>query len=215
MKLDHIKLIVFDLDGTLIDSDKSIYKSTIRTLENFGIKFNIPEKEFSQMIGLHFQEIFHKFNIKVDDFEKFIEFYKSIYFSYINYSTVYPNVIEILKILKNKYFIALLTTKGQDQAEKILQHFNLTQYFNYIWGRRDGVPVKPSPIPLLQICDEFKIQPENTIIIGDAEIDVQCGKNAGAVTCAVTFGYRTKEKLLSENPDFIIDNLLEIDQLLK
>ncbi|MBN1639195.1 MAG: HAD-IA family hydrolase [Ignavibacteriales bacterium] len=214
MKLHNIKLVVFDLDGTLIDSDKSIYKSTVKSLEKFGIEFDIPPDKFSEMIGLHFQEIFNKYKIKVHDFEEFIEYYKSIYFEFINFSEVYPDVIQTLDLLKDKYIIALLTTKGQDQAEKILQHFNLIKYFDYVWGRKDGLPVKPSSVPLLQICSKFNVEPKDTIIIGDAEIDVQCGKNAGAKTCAVTYGYRKKEKLLFEKPDFIVDNLYDINNFL-
>lgn len=214
MKLSNIKLIVFDLDGTLIDSNKSIYKSTVISLGKFGIEFNLHEDKFTEMIGLHFQEIFDRYNIKVEDFEEFIEYYKSIYFDYINYSKVYPDVFNTLDFLKDKYLISLLTTKGQDQAEKILEHFNLIKYFNSVWGRRNGLPVKPSPVPLLKICDEFEIEPEDTMIVGDAEIDVQCGKNAGAKTCAVTYGYRKKDMLKSENPDIIVDNLSEIINLL-
>ena len=214
MKID---LVVFDLDGTLISSHETIYKATVHTLNELGIEGDIPHNEFRSRIGMHFEDIFNDFGIKVPDFEIFIKIYKSVYFDFIDASGIYPGVLETFNYLKrNRIKISLLTTKSQDQAEKILDYFNLSRYFDYIMGRRPGLDHKPSPEPLLKICTDVSVQPGNSLIIGDSELDIQCGQNAGTRTGAVTYGYRTKEVLEKENPDLLlnsINELLSIDLL--
>lgn len=211
----NIKHICFDLDGTLIDSHKTIYKATVKALNEIGIKNKIDEKKFYNTIGLHFLDIFNVFGVLVEDFNKFISIYKSHYFDYIDYSKPFDNIEDIFGYLKSQnIFISLLTTKGQEQADKIVNHFNLTKYFDYIMGRRDGIAHKPSAEPLLKICDELNVSPDNTLIVGDTEMDILCGKNASAFTCAVTYGYRTKEVLAKFEPDFIIDKIIELKGIL-
>lgn len=209
-----IKHCCFDLDGTLVDSSKTIYNSTVYSLNKFGIKFNISEAEFALKIGQHFVDIFNAFDTDVPDFEKFITIYKINYFEQMEHSEMYNGVEQTLNALKDRDIkISLLTTKIQDQAEKILEYFNLTKYFDLIMGRRDGIKHKPSPEPLLKICDDLNIDIKNTLMVGDTELDIQCGKNAGSYTCGVLYGYRTKELLEIENPDFIAEEIKNIIDL--
>jgi phosphoglycolate phosphatase-like HAD superfamily hydrolase len=81
-------------------------------------------------------------------------------------------------------------------------------------GRRNGLAHKPSPEPLLQICKELRVEPVETVIVGDTELDVQCGKGAGSKTCGVLFGYRRKDQLEKEKPDFLISGLSELRKIL-
>ena len=111
---------------------------------------------------------------------------------------------------QNGIKISLLTTKGQDQADKIINHFNLRKYFSFVMGRRNDIAIKPSPEPLHFICSKLKVNESDTIMTGDSEIDIICGKNAGALSCAVTYGYRSKEDLEFEKPDFIINDFRQI-----
>ena len=210
----QIELVVFDLDGTLVSSHQTIYKATLHALKEVKVNYILPEEQFYKRIGLHFEDIFDEFGFKVPDFEEFIGIYKSIYFNYIDSSILYSGVEEIImKLNDKKVKIALLTTKGQSQADEILRHFNLFEKFNYIMGRRPGIAHKPSPEPLLKICNDLNIDPAKTHIVGDSEMDVQCGKNAGVKTCAVTYGYRTTEELEKSQPDFLIDNIMELEPI--
>ena len=81
-------------------------------------------------------------------------------------------------------------------------------------GRRNGIGHKPSAEPLLFICKEIDVKPEETLIIGDTELDILCGKSANALTCAVTYGYRTKENLEENKPDYIISELYELKDII-
>jgi HAD superfamily hydrolase (TIGR01549 family) len=211
-----IKHICFDLDGTIINSFPTIYKCTLRTLEHLNIADTVEEKKFYDMIGHHFLDIFKNLNIRVTDVEAFIDIYKSYYFNYIEDSLLYPGTVDTLRQLKeNGIKISLLTTKGQDQAELLIDHFGLNEFFNAVYGRRPGLAIKPDAEPLLKICRELNVSPEETMMTGDSDLDIKCGKNAGTKTCAVTYGYRTPDILKSEQPDFIIDTLPELIDLLK
>jgi len=212
----NTKHICFDLDGTLVKSDTTIYKATIKTLDHLNIKGEISEDKFSEMIGMHFIDIFKKFNIDVPDFQKFIGIYKKLYFNFIDESIVYPGVEDTLSFLKNGkgLKVSLLTTKGQDQAEKIIDHFDLSKYFDFVMGRREGIAHKPAAEPLLFICNELEIDAKDTMIVGDTELDILCGKNAEAITCGVTYGYRTEESLKENNPDYMVNDFSEIKSLM-
>jgi phosphoglycolate phosphatase/pyrophosphatase PpaX len=211
-----IKHVCFDLDGTLIDSYQTIYKTTVKTLEHLKIEEPLLETEFHKRIGHHFLNIFDELNIPVADIEEFINIYKGYYFDFINESFLYPGVIQVLKNLKiDGIKISLLTTKGQDQADKIIDHFNLRNYFSFVMGRRKDIAIKPSPESLHFICNELGIEESETIMVGDSELDINCGKNAGAFSCAVTYGYRSKELLEIEKPDFIIDKINDLLSILE
>ena len=209
-----IDLVVFDLDGTLISSHETIYKATVHALREINIHTIMPEERFYKMIGLHFEDIFREFGFAVPDFDYFINVYKSIYFDYIDSSTVYPGVDELItKLNERRIKVGLLTTKSQDHAEVILKHFSLFHKFDYVMGRRPGIAHKPSAEPLLKICNDLDVFLSDTLMVGDSEMDIQCGKNAGSKTCGVTYGYRTKINLQKLSPDFLIDNILDVDYI--
>lgn len=212
MKLKHL---CFDLDGTLVDSSETIFKSTIATLDQLGISYNFSKNDLDKRIGQHFVDIFNEFNVQVTDFEEFIKLYKSLYFDFIDDSILYPGVFETIKhIKKSDYKISLLTTKAQDQADLIIDHFSLRPYFNFVMGRVNEIPHKPAPEPLLIICEKLKVLPIETIMVGDTELDIQCGKNAGTKTCGVSYGYRTIMQLEENNPDYIIDSIIELKEMI-
>lgn len=210
-----INHISFDLDGTIIDSYKTIYKTTVKALEILNITDHLEEKEFYKRIGHHFIDIFREMNIPMPDFDEFIGIYKEHYFEFIDESNIFKGVMETLEFLNNKeIFVSLLTTKGQGQADKIIDHFNLRKYFTFVMGRRDGIANKPSGEPLQFICSNLNIKPGNTLMVGDTELDIQCGKNAGAKTCAALYGYRTREAMEAENPDYLISNIGELKNII-
>lgn len=208
MNFSHI---CFDLDGTVINSFPTIYKCTLRTLQHLNISDPLDEKGLYDMIGYHFLDIFEKLKIGVKDVEEFIDIYKTYYFDYIDDSVIYPGMYNALNFIKNRGIkISLLTTKAQDQADMIIDHFELRSFFNAVYGRRNGLDIKPAAEPLLAICKELNVLPSDTLMTGDSDLDIRCGKNAGTKTCAVTYGYRKPEILRKENPDYMIDDISEI-----
>lgn len=211
--MNKFKHICFDLDGTLVDSYLNIYNTTVKALKVLNINEQVHEGEFQKRIGHHFIDIFKDLNIPVTDVEEFINIYKSYYFDFIDNSKLYDGVEVVLNKLNSLGIkISLLTTKGQDQADKIINHFNLRKYFSYVMGRRNGLAIKPSAEPLQLICKALDIEPSQTLMVGDSELDIQCGKNALAKTCGVLYGYRSEDFIKQEIPDYLIT---EIQQLLE
>lgn len=210
-KNEAIKLYVFDLDGTLMDSGDTIYQAMHQTFKVLGFDYFIPREWLDKRIGGHFQDIFNEFGIVIPDIEEYINAYKPLYFSYIDDTRVYPGVPETLRTLKeqNKK-IAMLTTKAQEQAEKISVYFNLDSFFEVIVGRTPGTPVKPAPEPLIDICTKLGVTACESVMVGDTEYDIRCGKNAGVKTCAVEYGYRSTEFLRAEKPDYIIKTMPDL-----
>ena len=211
-----IKHVCFDLDGTLVDSKNTILESTKAALDQLKISYRIDEDVFTNMIGMHFVDIFERMKIEVTDFEKFITIYKAFYFDFMDSSYLYPGVQQTLHYLnENNIKVSLLTTKVQEQAEKIIDHFDLRLSFAYLMGRRDGLAYKPSPEPLIYIYNELDIKASETLMVGDTELDIQCGKSAGSKTCGVLYGYRRKDQLEKEKPDFLISGLNELKSILE
>lgn len=211
-----IQHICFDLDGTLTDSINTIFQATVKTLEHLNIPNNLSIAEFRKIIGYHFQDMFDSLNIPVADFEEYITIYKSYYSQLMDLSSVFPSVAETLKSLKDMEIkISLCTTKVQDQADKVVKSFQIDEFFSLVLGRRENIANKPSAEPLLFICNELNVKPENTLMVGDTELDIRCGKSAGAKTCAVSYGYRELKIIKEENPDYIINDITELINLVK
>lgn len=207
-------LAVFDLDGTLMASDNTIFTAMDTTLREMNIPHSITREKLLSMIGAHFQDVFDAFGVTIPDLEAYIEQYKVHYYNLLHLSSLYPGIEDtLIDLKKNCIQLALLTTKGQEQAERILSEFNLAKYFTYISGRQKGRLVKPAPEPLLEICGYFGVAPDATVMIGDTEYDIRCGKNAGTKTIACLYGYRTAEFINSEAPDYIVASPSEIPSL--
>ena len=210
-----IECIVFDLDGTLVKSHETIYKTTVKTLEKLGLQTDLDYGKFYNLLGHHFADIFKECNIEVPDVEYFIQVYKDMYFDFMEDSNLYPNVEYVLKELQNKKVkTGLLTTKGHDQAIKISNHFKIAKYLDQIEGRKSGIAIKPAPDQLLNICRDLNVVPQKTMMVGDTELDILCGKNADAKSCAVSYGYRDVAEIKKLNPDYLIDDLKEILELI-
>ena len=209
--MNEIKAIVFDLDGTLTDSKKNIYESIVAAFKDLNISETIKEEEFGKYIGWHFQEIFDDLGIKNLDLTEFIEAYKSHYYKLLHLTKFYPTVPDTIKLLSEKGIkVCLLTTKAQDQADYIIDHFDLRKYFTYVMGRRPGVENKPSAEPLQILLNDINVNPQNAVMVGDTEMDINCGKNAGVKTVACEYGYRTIEQLKNLEPDYMITSLKQI-----
>lgn len=207
-------LFVFDLDGTLTDSEETIYKAAVSTLAEYGIHNAITAEQMRARIGAHFADIFHELDIPITDMESFIEKYIVHYFRYIDGTFVYEGVEDLLRHLKAEgHAVALLTTKAQDQADLIIDHFRLRKYFDLVMGRRPELPVKPDPGGLLSIIAELGFTPETTVMIGDSEFDIRCGKNAGTGTVGCLYGFRSEEFLRNEQPDYLIARPIELTAL--
>ncbi|MFH1239177.1 MAG: HAD-IA family hydrolase [bacterium] len=211
----NIELIIFDLDGTLVDSRKDITKAVNFTLREAGLKEKSMQ-EVSSFIGWGVKDLIakslgdgnsHLFDKSLAIFEKYYRKHAT------DNSILYPGAKEILEYFKDKRKV-IVTNRNQEFAVLALKNLGIYDYFNDIIGADNAGCVKPSACPLDNIIEKLKISKSRVIIIGDMVIDVLAGKSAGIFTCAVTYGLGKKEDIIKSNPDYIIDDILKLKNII-
>jgi len=214
--MKSVDLIIFDLDGTLVDSKKDIANSVNFALRHMGLKEKSVDKIASYIGGGVEQLIKKALNSSQSSLFKktlsmFIDYYGR---HHTDDSELYPRVKEILEYFKQKKKV-IITNRKYEFAELTLKALGIRNYFENIIGGDNVGCIKPSSCPLDKTMTQFKTDKEKVIIIGDMHIDVIAGKNAGITTCAVTYGIGKKEDILKAHPDYIIDDIIELKEIIK
>lgn len=216
------KTILFDLDGTLTDSQEGILKSIKFALEHFG--YTVPDEEtlqlflgpplvdaFQEYCGLTFEqaeETYFKFRERYGTIGKFE-------------NKVYPNIVDLLaKCKTEQYTIAVATAKPEHYAKDILDHFELTPYFDVIVGANyeAGLLHKKEILEkALTLCGN-PLTDENgrrlTFMVGDRKYDVEAANELGCISVGVTYGYGTEAELKEADAEYLCDDVDEIAEVL-
>jgi len=206
MKLDTL---LFDLDGTLVDSNELILETFRRTFLKYLPNRVFTKVELLEMMG---PPLFETFQIVSKDskvIESMINTYRSIYTEIeFDYIKPYPYMIEMLEYFKGKGFnIGIVTTKFQVSAMPSIKEFGIDRYIDVLIGLDDVKYHKPHPEPVFRALERFNNP--NAIMIGDNSTDLLAGKNAGIMTCGVDWSLK-KETLLETKPNFWIQNFKEL-----
>ena len=218
------ELILFDLDGTLIDSAPDLALSVNYMLRSVNHN-EFSEETIDSWVGNGAQTLVRRAlsgsktvdeNINNDLFDKslsiFLEYYKN---NLCVKTTPYPNVKATLQTLKNDgYKLAIITNKPFDFIEPILQQLELDNLFEFYIGGDSLPEKKPSPLPLQYMCEKFNIKPRNTLMIGDSKNDILAAKAASIQSVAVSYGYNYGEDIRAYEPDFTIDDFSDILEVL-
>lgn len=220
-KPENIKLIIFDLDGTLVDSVKDISNALSHAVKPFGLG-PISAEETASLVGDGLTKLIEKFIAAHSELTKHGESAESIkdrllknfipYYSehLTDFTVPYPFAVETLEKL-TKYKKAVISNKREALVKEILEHFDILKFFDVVLGGDSSEEKKPSPAPIKKILQTLGFNPEEAAIVGDSEIDIQAGKAAGITTIAASYGYRSREAL--KEADYIIggiDRLIEI-----
>ncbi len=215
-----IKAILFDLDGTLVDSSRDITTSINLTLKYFGYK-SITHDQCIRHVGDGItQSVSRAFGESVYNNENYtwdrkflsrvVKKYKEYYSEHLfDTTTPYPGIKETLSNL-NGISMAVISNKTYFYTFNILKHFNLHKYFDIILGGDSLEAKKPDPGPLLYVLENFSVQTTEAIMVGDSDKDISAGKAAKTLTCAVTYGMRSEDELRKLNPDFVIHCFSEL-----
>jgi phosphoglycolate phosphatase len=213
--MKYVDLIIFDLDGTLVDSKEDIINAVNHTLKEVGLKKK-SIAEISSYIGSGVGDLIKKSLDASKDsiFEKatsmFEEYYKK---HFLDHTRLYPGAREILGYFKNKKKV-IVTNRKREFAINILKALGIAGYFEDVSGGDNLGCLKPSSCNLEESMRKQNVNKMRTIIVGDMDIDVLAGKEAGIITCAVTYGIGRREDILKAKPDYIIDNLLELKEII-
>lgn len=210
----QINTILFDLDGTLIDTNELIIESFLYTLGSY-----YPDKYMREDIlpfmGPTLRETFEAINPeKVDEM---IETYRE--YNIRNHDLLvkeFPGVFETVQQLKQKGFkIGVVTTKVAHTAEKGLRLTKLDQFFDVVIALDHVKKAKPDPEPIQKALSLLGSKAEEAIMVGDNSHDILGGKNAGTKTAGVAWSLKGKEFLTSLHPDYVLDNMTDLLEILE
>ena len=199
---------LFDFDGTLADTEESIYAAVARTLMEFrGI---LPDREELRRInGGIIRDTFEKqYGIRGSELPLAIKRYRAVYSEIApDLVTLYPGVRETMKKLHDSgHPLFVVSNKGREQLAGLLRHLGIAPLLSCVIGEQDVVKKKPDPEGVDRIVEKFGIRKSGALVVGDTVYDIRMGKNAGCPTCGVTYGFGAREQLAGENADFLIDS---------
>jgi len=213
-----LKLLIFDLDGTLTDTAQDIADAINYAFKPFGQK-KYSVEETKAMVGSGISKLLESLlpaippvirepSAKEIVINRFLEYYSE---HLLDNTKTYPYVKETLSKLGN-YKKAVVSNKRETLSKSILEGLGIFEFFDIVFGS-DSVPEKkPSPVPILDLMKRFGIQKNEAIIIGDSNYDIEAGRAAGIRTVAVTYGFRSREIL--KDADFIIDSFNELPDII-
>src|SRR5579863_5296301 len=229
--VEQLKLLVFDLDGTLIDSAQDLCNSVNATLREFSLA-HLPDPAIAGFVGngapmLMRRSLAMAANIAVSEVNEdlfanayafFLQYYRE---HKLDFTYAYEGVLDALKALHALHdtagglrrTMAVLTNKPVRPARGICEGLGLANYFLHIYGGDSFALKKPDPLGLRSLMEETGAAPQETVMVGDSTVDVETARNAGtwSLGCSFGFGART----LAENPpDVLVDSALEWTEVL-
>ncbi|MDR1368920.1 MAG: HAD family hydrolase [Dysgonamonadaceae bacterium] len=213
--MNSIRAIIFDLDGTLVDSLADIADAMNRTL----MRFNCPVHDYEAykyFVGNGLKNLVHDClpddkkdeNHVMECLKIMMEEYGK---SYAEKTRLYNGIPELLDTLSGKGLkMAVLSNKADELTQKICSKLLKKWHFEIILGATEHFPRKPNPESALHILKKINVSPENVLYPGDTNVDMQTARAAGLFAIGVTWGFRTKDELLENGACAIIDNPLEL-----
>lgn len=217
MERKETDLIIFDLDGTLIDSSDDIAWAANKTLISMGYK-EMTMEAIKEGIGWGVKVLLEKLmpgeeEERINEARrKFLDYY----WEHLTVDTIiYPGVRETIKYFKGSYKkMAVVTNKPIRFTEKILEELSLREFFMMVLGGDSLVNRKPHPEPIEKVITTLHSLPETTVFVGDSPIDCETGKRAGVFTVGVEYGFRGREDIEGAGFDIIIREFSELMNIL-
>lgn len=182
------KIIIFDLDGVLINSLPNMRKALRLTSKKLFLELSF--KQYKKFLGLPFEKILQKMKIK-NDYKKIKKYYEAYSLEYIDKIKIKKSFLKELKILKKDYLLAIFTSKSKKRTYKIINKYKIFDDCVTIDDVKKG---KPMPEGLFKIIKKFKIQKKNAVYVGDSIYDYQCAKKANILYLHAKWGYEKSNK---------------------
>lgn len=208
-----MRLMIYDLDGTLIDSKLDLAHSVNATRSQFGLGSLEHEVIYSYVGHGAPALISRALGPGATDgiLHRALDFFISYYRDHcLDYTRLYPGVQETLKAFHQEGMLqAVLTNKPVRVSGMILDGLDVGRYFARVYGGNSFSEKKPDPVGILTLLDEFAVAPEDALMVGDSAVDVQTARNAGIACCGVTYGFQP-ETLTAQPPDYLVNAFAEL-----
>jgi phosphoglycolate phosphatase len=215
-KFSGVNVLIFDLDGTLIDSKLDLALAVNAMLEQGG-RAPVSHEHIYSLVGNGAPTLVRRaLGAAATDgeVEASLSYFLSYYRAHMLDNTVlYPGVQECLDTLDG-HSMAVLTNKPVRFSVAIIEGLGISRYFRYVYGGNSFEKKKPDPIGVETLLRDFQAAPREAMVVGDSEVDVQTARNAGTWSCGVTYGLGS-ERLPQCSPDLLLDNLTELPPLLR
>jgi len=212
--MTHIKLVIFDLDGTLVDAYPAIISSFNYTMQ----RLNYSAQDASiirRTVGWGDENLLRPF-IKKKEVPYALSIYRRHHkLALLRESRLFPKVDRVLAYLKKKgYILAVASNRPSRFSWILIRHLKLKKYFNYVLCADKLKHIKPHPEIINKIMQRFTLEPEETIYVGDMAIDAQAGRGAKVKTIIVTTGSSQKSEIKREQPYRIIGRVAQLLKIL-
>lgn len=209
-------VLIFDLDGTLVDSKKDLAASVNHVRGKYDLP-ELTESEIAGYIGNGAATLIRRAlgpTFAESDVQAALQLFLAYYREHMLDQTVlYPGVRETLDRLRDCR-LAVLTNKPVNFSRSMLEGLGVRHYFAAVYGGNSFEQKKPDPVGVFKILSETNGRREDAWMIGDSAVDVHTGRNAGVTTCGVTYGYAT-ETFKEAPPDYMIDRFPELERLVR
>ncbi|MBN1929202.1 MAG: HAD family hydrolase [Chlorobiaceae bacterium] len=207
----NYKLLVFDFDGTLADSEAGIMEAMRLVARDFGFSGIDPEA-VRRGIGLPLQRTIETgLGIEAADAAAAVERYRKYYREVAFDSTrLFPGVKETLELLRREHRLAIASSKSREGLVSMMRHLGIFDHFSCIASAQDVPQGKPAPDMVLLALERLAFPAERCLVVGDTVFDIEMGQRARADTCAVTYGNHSADELRSLDPTFLIDSFEHI-----
>lgn len=212
-----MKTIIFDFDGTVGDTLHCIVNTFNYTFDTM----NVPKPDTQKIINLIGLPLVDMYRRLSDLDEAGIQTIAQLYHNHFNDFVEegvqsFPHVKETLRTLYEKgYILAIATSRGRDSLSMLLDILELSPYISIKMADEDVINKKPAPEMVLKILEQTSTPPSEVLVVGDTVYDIEMGQRAGCQTCGVSYGNNTREQLLAQGADSVIDDMAELIPLLR
>lgn len=209
------KLVIFDLDGTLLNTIADLAAATNYALQSYGYPTHDTDA-YRFFVGNGIDKLFERALPEKEKNQENIQKIRSRFIPYYNehnadLSRPYPGITDMLEKLQDHgILLAVASNKYQEATTKLIRQFFPTIRFTAVLGQREGIPSKPDPQIIEEIAQYTQASKEDIIYIGDSCVDMQTGLNAGVTTIGVSWGFRPRTELEAYYPTFIADESKDI-----
>ena len=211
-----IKLCIFDLDGTVLDTVGSIAYYANRALEKNGVA-TIPTEQYKYLAGDGIKNLVRNMLNYVgaysdELYERVLDDYGTAYNKDVAYKTcIFDGLLPVLDELKSRGIrLTIVSNKPDFAAKTVVRAIYGEGYFDFVVGQREGYPLKPDPLSANEVMERYGVSREECVYVGDTSTDMKTGKNMGVFTVGVLWGFRGKDELVANGADVVIENPSEL-----